>query len=96
MSLFVVQHQHSPETCPARDPQMGAMLLAHVSQDNAEKYGIDIHGEGVVDGTHTFYLILEAQDGARVNEFMAPFAQAGTVDVLPASACEAVVGRAGC
>jgi hypothetical protein len=75
---------------------MGAMLLAHVSQANAQKYGIDIHGEAVVDGGHTFHLILDAPDGGRVNEFMAPFEQVGTVDVLPASPCEVVVSRAGC
>jgi hypothetical protein len=31
-----------------------------------------------------------------VNRFMQPFAQAGTVEVLPASPCAAVVGRGGC
>ena len=31
MSLFVVQHKHDAEVCPARHPQMGLMLLQHIA-----------------------------------------------------------------
>lgn len=96
MSLFIVRHQHSAETCPARDPIMGQMLVKHLSPRNAGQYGVTIHGDGVVDGQHTLYLIVEAEDPGRVEEFMQPFRQAGSVDVMPASTCEAVVARAGC
>ncbi len=96
MALFVVQHQHAAERCPARDPQMGSMLLQHLAPENAARHGITIEGEAVINNAHTFYMILEADDQARVEEFMAPFAQAGSVEVLPASRCEAVVGRLGC
>ena len=41
-------------------------------------------------------LILEAEDRQRLQEFMAPFAQMGNVEVLPASSCEAVVKRGKC
>ena len=27
MALFVVRHTHTPDRCPAGDPDMGAMLL---------------------------------------------------------------------
>ena len=50
MSLFVVRAQHSSETCPAGDPQMGAMLLQHLSQDNAGKFGINIQASAGVEG----------------------------------------------
>jgi len=96
MSMFLIKHQHTAEACPAGDPQMGPMLLQHLSPPNAQKFGVNIHGEAVVDGAHTFYLIVDADDPARVGEFMTPFAQAGTVEVLPASPCEAVVARAVC
>lgn len=96
MSLFVIQHKHSDETCPARNPEMGGMLLTHLSDDNAGKYGIKINAEAVVDGAHTLYLVVEAQDEKKVKEFMQPFAQAGSVDVMPASACEVVIGRGSC
>ncbi|MBI4338112.1 MAG: sulfite oxidase [Chloroflexi bacterium] len=96
MSLFVVQHKHAAETCPAGHPQMGPMLLKHLSPTNTSRFGIKVHGEAVVNGGHTFYLVLEAQGAEVVKEFMAPFYQAGTVEVWPASTCEQVVARAGC
>jgi hypothetical protein len=96
MPLFVVEHQHPAETCPAGDPQIAPMLLQHLSKANASQYGVEIHGEGVVNGAHRLFLILAAEDKDRVREFMAPFAMAGTVEVLEASPCEAVVARAAC
>ncbi len=96
MALFVVRHQHAAERCPARDPQMGQMLLAHLSQDNAQRYGIRIHGEAVIEGQHTLYLIAEADDKAKLEAFLQPFTQAGSVEILPAVECSVVVGRGGC
>lgn len=96
MSLFVVQHKHPSETCPARSREMGGMLLDHLSSANAEKYGLQINAEAVVDGAHTLYLIVEAPDESVVRKFMEPFAKAGSVDVLRASQCEVVVERGAC
>jgi uncharacterized protein with GYD domain len=96
MALFVVQHQHKPESCPARDEAMGAMLLSHLSQQNAQSFGINIHSEAVINGEHTLHLTLEAADRATVERFMQPFAQVGMVEVLSASPCEVVVERGAC
>jgi hypothetical protein len=96
MSLFIVKHQHSAEACPAGDPQMGPMLAQYVSPANAEKFGMKLHGEGVVNGGHTLYLILDAAEQGKVHEYMTPFSQFGTVEVLRASSCEQVVSRAAC
>lgn len=96
MSLFVALHSHSPERCPASDPQMAPMLLAHLAAENAATYDISIEAEAVVNDAHTLYLIVEAPDRERVERFMAPFAQAGSVDVMPASSCATVVSRGGC
>jgi hypothetical protein len=96
MSLFVAQHRHAPERCPAADPQMGQVLLAHLSADNAASYGITIQAEAVVNNAHTLYMIVEAPNQERVQQFLAAFAQVGRVEVLPASSCAAVVGRGGC
>jgi hypothetical protein len=96
MPVFVVRHQHPAERCPAKDPQMGQMLLQHLSDSSAAKAGISINGEAVVNNEHTVYLILEADARNRVEEFMQPFAMAGSVDVYPASTCSDVVGRGGC
>lgn len=96
MSLYFVRHQHNAETCPARDPEAGQMLLAHLSPLNARKFGVNILGDAVLDGQHTFVLIAEADDPAKIENFMQPFKQAGSVEVVPASHCETVVDRAGC
>ena len=96
MALFVALHQHSAERCPAADPQTGSMLLGHLSSESASAQGVTIQAEAVVNDAHTLYLIVEADNRDRVERFMAPFAQAGTVQVLPASSCEAVIGRGGC
>ena len=96
MSLYFVRHQHTPETCPAKDPEMGQFLLTHLSPLNARKFGIDIQGDAVLDNQHTLVLILEAGSPAQVENFMAPFKQAGSVEIWPASTCEVVVDRAGC
>ena len=96
MSLFVAKHQHSPDVCPARDPDLGAMLLEHLSDESAARQGISIHGEAVIEGQHTLYLIADAPDRAALEGFLAPFAMAGSVEVLEANPCSTVVGRAGC
>ncbi len=96
MPLFVVEHKHAAETCPAGHPEMGPMLLKHVSPANATKFGVTIHSDAVIDGKHAYYLIVDAESEDNVREFMAPFAQAGTVEISAASSCERVVARGEC
>jgi len=96
MSLYFVRHQHSAETCPAKNPQMGQMLVQHVDKKNARKFGVDILGDAVLDAQHIFVLIVEAEDKTYVEQFMQPFAMAGSVEIISASTCEEVVERAGC
>jgi len=94
--LFVALHQHAAETCPAGDPQMGPMLLQHVSTSNAESMGVNIHGEAVEQGGHRLFLIVDAKDQETVDKFMAPFGMVGSVEVLAARPCEEVITRKGC
>lgn len=96
MSLFVVKHQHPADRCPATNREMAPMLRQHLSPDNAQRYGLTIQGEAIVNNAHTLYLIVDASEQERVSQFMQPFAQAGSVEVLPASSCEAVIERGGC
>ncbi len=96
MSLYFVRHQHTPETCPAKDPEMGQMLLSHLSQLNANKYGLVLQGDAVLNGQHTLVMIVDAPAPENIDRFMQPFKQAGSVEIIPASTCEAVVTRAGC
>jgi uncharacterized protein with GYD domain len=75
---------------------MGQMLVQHVDKKNARKFGMDILRDAVLDGQHTFVLIVEAEDKKYIENFMQPFMQAGSVEILSASTCEAVVERLGC
>src|SRR5438105_7242355 len=96
MALFIVRHQHAAERCPARDPYIGATLLNHLSRPNVRQHGLKIQGEAVVQGEHTLYLIVEAQDERGLREFMRPFQEAGSLDIYPASTCARVVASGGC
>ena len=96
MSLYFVRHQHSAETCPAKNPEMGQMLLQHLSKQNARKFVVDLIGDAVLDSQHTLVLIAESEDKQYLEQFMQPFAMAGSVEIFPASTCEAVVERQGC
>ena len=96
MALFVVRHTHTADRCPAGDPDMGAMLLNHMSRPNVRQHGVEILGEAVVQGEHTMYLIVDAGDEARLRVFLAPFASAGSLDIYPASTCARVVASGGC
>jgi ribosomal protein L7Ae-like RNA K-turn-binding protein len=96
MSLYFVRHQHNAETCPAKNPEMGQMLLQHLSKQNARKFGVDLISDAVLDAQHTLVLIAESEDKQYLEQFMQPFAMAGSVEIFPASTCEAVVERQGC
>jgi hypothetical protein len=96
MPLFVAEHTHPAEQCPAKNPQMAPALLQLVSRANAAKYGLTIHGDAVTNGGHHLYLILEGPNADAVRTYLSPFGMAGTLDVHPASHCEAVVARGSC
>jgi hypothetical protein len=52
----------------------------------------DPGSEAVANDQHTLYLIAEEQ----LRRYLAPFARAGSIEVLPVSHCEAVSNRGGC
>src|SRR6516165_10726332 len=96
MARFVVRHAHPPERCPAQDPSNGAMLLNHLSRGNVARFGVRIKGEAVVKGEHTLYLIAEAADERQLRRFLAPFEEAGSVDIFPGTTCAGVAASGGC
>ncbi len=96
MALFVVTQRHTPERCPASDPKRSAYLLRRLSKEGAKAHGVTVHGEALIDGLHILHMILEADDRGQVERFMAPFAQGGSVAVLPASSCVDAVTRESC
>lgn len=96
MARFIVRHQHDAERCPAADPYTGAKLLNYLSRPSVAQLGIEIHGEAVVRGEHTLYMIVESDDEDCVRRFMQPFAEAGSVEIFPAATCAGVMAGGGC
>ncbi len=94
MPLYVAEHTHPADRCPARNPQMAAGLLALLQ--NAGKAGIRIQGDAVAREKHHLYVIADAPDETTVRTYFAPFGQMGTLAVWPASHCEEVVARGSC
>lgn len=94
MPLFVTEHTHPAERCPAGNPQMASGLLALI--ENAGQAGITIHGDAVTDHQHHLYVIAEAPNAEALRSYFAPFGQMGTLTVTPASRCEQVVARGAC
>ncbi len=94
MPLFVAEHTHPADRCPARNPQIAAGLLAIIA--NAPSAGIKIHGDAVTRNQHHLYIIAEAENEEAVRKYFAPFGQMGTLTVSGASHCEEVVRRGAC
>ena len=51
------------------------MLLRHLSPEGAERFGVTIHAEVMIDGAHSRTMIVDGPEHAKVTEFMAPFAK---------------------
>jgi len=96
MPLFIVHHRHSPETCPARNPATGVMLLSHLSRPSAARHGVLIKGEAVAQGSHSLFFIAEAADETVLQAFLSPLRQVGEVEVTAAMTCAAMVSSGGC
>jgi DMSO/TMAO reductase YedYZ molybdopterin-dependent catalytic subunit len=96
MALFIVRHEHEAARCPATDPYKGAEILNYLSRPNVRRHGIEIQGEAIVRGEHSLFMIVESSDEERVRTFMKPFAEAGDVDIWPASTCARAVASGGC
>lgn len=96
MALYVVEHRHDADRCPAGDPRMAPFLLQLLSPAAAKSHGVTIRAEAVERGGHHLYVIVDAAGETVVRDYLSPFAQAGTLRVVEASTCEEVVHRGAC
>jgi hypothetical protein len=74
MPLFVVEHEHPTDRCPAANPQMAPFLLQVLSNSNAQKHGLRILADAVARGQHHLYVIVEGPDAEAVKTYLAPWA----------------------
>jgi hypothetical protein len=93
--LFVAQHQHSEERCPAAGAS-GTWFRSHLSAANAARHGVAIQAEAIIVGEHRLILTVEAARRESVEAFMASFAQLGPTQVLEAATAEDAVARRQC
>lgn len=96
MALYFIEHRHSADTCPTKDREMMLMLGQHVTQENADTFGITIKSDVVHPGEHRMMMVLEAGSREPVESFLQPFSMVGTVDVKEVTTCEEVVRTATC
>jgi hypothetical protein len=88
MALFLIEHSHTPDTCPTRNPEMVRMLRAHVSDENAAKMGVKILGDWASEPEHNVVFIVEAADAQTVENLAGPFRHVGEVRVRQGLTCE--------
>lgn len=96
MTLYFIEHQHSAETCPTQNRDMMLMLGHHVTQANADGFGVKIHADVVHPGEHKMNMVLEADQRESIDNFMQPFGMVGSVHVKEVTTCEQVVATATC
>ena len=90
MPMYMVEHTHPAETCPAKDLEMVRQLSSHVSEENAAKYGVKILADFVREVDHTMILVLEADSPDKVTNFALPFLNAGPITVKAGETCDQV------
>src|SRR5437879_5508623 len=81
-----------------RLPNLGTQPVSLVEDDQqmAGVKALKFGAKRLVKGEHTMYLIVEAGDARQLQQFLAPFEGAGSVEVYPASTCSGVVAAGGC
>jgi hypothetical protein len=94
MPLFLMQHEHRDETCPASNAQMAQGLAGHIAPENAGRFGVRVLSDCVLPGEHKLLMVMEAERPDQVASFATPFMQAGSVKIQPVINCEVVAERA--
>jgi len=87
MGLYLVQHKHTAETCPTKNPEMVRALAGHVTEANAAKYGVKILADWVNEPEHTVILVLEAANPENAAKFVLPFLSVGSITIQAGSTC---------
>ncbi len=90
MPVYLIQHSHTADTCPTRNPDMVRALRSHVTAENAARMGVTLLADWVHEAEHTVVLVVEADTLERAEAFGAPFRQVGAVTVKAGQTCDEV------
>ena len=88
MSLYLIEHTHTAETCPTRDATMVQQLRMHVSPENTERLGVSVLGDWVSEPEHTTVFIVESDSEEKVQSFAGPFQMMGETRIRQGMTCE--------
>ena len=94
MQRYLIEHRHTAETCPAGNAEMAGMLAGHLRPENGAEHGVVILADCVHPGEHIMNVIVESDDGEKVEQFFAPFRMAGSVEIKPVVTCEIIAANA--
>jgi hypothetical protein len=90
MSLFLIEHSHTEETCPRKNLDMVQGLRMHVTEENAQRMGLKLLADWVYEPEHRVVLVVDADSQQKAEEFAAPFGMNGKVSVQAGETCEDV------
>lgn len=90
MALYLVQHTHTAEKCPTKNPDLVRQLSSHVTPANASKFGVKILADWVNENEHSVVLVLEADSKEQATKFAQPFQMVGTVSIKEGTTCQEV------
>ena len=69
---------------------MMRQLSSHMTQANADKYGVKILADWVYEPEHMVVLVLEADSPDKAANFVLPFLHVGSITIRAGNTCQEV------
>lgn len=80
--LFHITHVHTPETCPAHDPEKVRATFGKILA-SAEEIGVKLVGAWVNGPAHTSYFVVETDAVEKLFDLFFPALGIATAEVSP-------------
>jgi hypothetical protein len=80
--LFHVTHIHSPETCPAHDPEQARATFGKIL-GSAEEIGVKLVGAWVDGPAHTAYFVVETDSAEKLFDLFYPTLGIASAEISP-------------
>jgi hypothetical protein len=90
--LFHVTHVHTAETCPADSPDRIKATFGQMFKNAADE-GVTLHSVYSNTVNHTFYMVAETDDMAKISAVFAPTLKLGTASIVPIQDAKEVMAQ---
>lgn len=90
MPLFLIEHNHTSEACPTRNPDMVRALRAHVTAENARSLGVTLLADWANEPDHHVVFVVDSETLEAAERFASPFVNVSSVKVTQGLTCEQV------